>query len=305
MIFFGSAAVSIPFLGELSRQYPVSLVVTQPDATGGRHCRILETPVKCFAQETGLPCIQPENLSDPHLQEQIRDQTPLIGVVVAYGKWIPRSIHHLPLLHTVNVHFSLLPLFRGAAPVQRAIESGAGKTGLSIFEISARMDGGDIWAQKEVVIEPEETSERLLTRMSILGAPFLNQTLEAIIGGRVAKIPQDETQATLAPALQKCEGMIDWKLPARIIYNHFRAFQPWPGTCFSIPGKVIQATRIIPTSETHQSSPGTILDLKSEGLKIACGDGSVLNLQEIKPPGKKAMRPFDFCLGNCFPHILN
>ncbi|MCK5005201.1 MAG: methionyl-tRNA formyltransferase, partial [Candidatus Aminicenantes bacterium] len=219
--------------------------------------------------------------------------------------FIPGKIFRVPEFNTVNVHFSLLPELRGAAPYQRAIEMGLKRTGITIFEIAAEMDAGDIWSRKEVPILPDDTSESLSERMGKEGAPFLTDTLESIIKGDIKKEPQDNSHATFAKVVSKEEGRIVWNFIAGEIYNKFRAFYPWPGVSFSSGDKKITIKSMNISGEKSELSPGTILSLTKEGLKVCCGKGSVVNIYSILPQGKKEMTPYTFSLGNRIPEKLD
>jgi methionyl-tRNA formyltransferase len=198
----------------------------------------------------------------------------------------------------------LLPGYRGAAPVQRALENGDNKTGITIFEIVKKMDAGDIWAMKEMEILPEETTGTLWERMSHEGAPFLIDTIDKIITGKISKYPQDHEKATYAPIVQKEEGTIDWHLDARRIFNKFRAFTPWPGICFCSQGKTFKLTNVKVSTLNHEKQAGDVLSWDKQSLKICCGKGTVLEVFELQPQGKKPMPPYCYCMGNELPDCL-
>ena len=185
VVFFGTAAIGLPIARELHKGWRLSLVVTQPDRRGGRNRQLLVPAVKQFALENRLPLLQPPDLRGPELELAMRRIEPDIAVVVAYGQFIPRAIRDLPRFHTVNVHFSLLPAYRGAAPVQRAIQNGESRSGITIFELSSRMDAGPVWAREEIAIRPDDTSAAYQLRLGERAAPFLRQTLEKIFTGTV------------------------------------------------------------------------------------------------------------------------
>ena len=225
-------------------------------------------------------------------------------MVVAYGQFIPRALYSLPRCKTINVHFSLLPAYRGAAPVQRAIENSETRSGITIFEISGKMDAGDIWTQKEVTINPDDTCVSYQQRLGELAAPLLLETMESIFSDTIKKHPQDDSLATLAPPVIKSEGRVDWHWPARRLVDKLRAFTPWPGLFFSMDGKQIKIIHAVIGSGTHQAPTGNILALDTQGLKVACGQGSVLEISKIQPEGKKEMSPKQYSLGNRFPERL-
>jgi methionyl-tRNA formyltransferase len=304
IVFYGTAAIGLPILKELHKHYQLPLIITQPDSRGGRHRQEIVPAVKKFALENNLALIQPHSLREPGICETINRSHPVIAVAVAYGQFIPRQLYALPRFKTINVHFSLLPAYRGAAPVQRAIENGENCSGITIFEISGRMDAGDIWTRQEVIIQADDTCISYQQRLGELAAPLLLKTMEQIFSGTIKKQPQDDSLATLAPPMQKSEGRVDWNLPARRLVNKLRAFTPWPGLFFSIEDRQIKITSAGISRQFHRVQTGTILALDAISLKVACGQCSVLEITIIQPEGKKAMSPWQYSLGNRFPELL-
>jgi methionyl-tRNA formyltransferase len=304
LVFFGTAAIGLPILRELSRKFSLPLIVTQPDKPGGRHLQLIPPPVKLFALENRLPYIQPASLRGSDLAATLERLKPAIAVVVAYGQFIPSAIHSLPDHKTVNVHFSLLPAYRGAAPVQRAIANGENRSGITIFQINQRMDAGPIWSQEEITIRPDDTCASYQQRLGERAAPFLLKTLELIFSGKIRKHPQDESRATPAPAVEKSEGRADWRLPARRLNDRLRAFTPWPGMFFYLQQRQVKILGAGIAPQTHHDQAGKILALGPQGLQVACGEGTVLDIFSIQPEGKKAMSPWQFSLGNRLPDIL-
>lgn len=305
MIFFGTPQICVPFLNKLKDNFEIKLIITQPDSFGGRHKKKIIPPVKSFALEKNIKLEQPENLKNKNIIETIEKIRPDIGIVISYGKFIPETIFKIPRFKTINVHFSLLPLYRGAAPVQRVIENGEKKTGITIFEINKKMDTGDIWSQKEYEISESDTTETLLQTLSIDGSSFLIETVEKIFKKKIKKHPQDNEKATYAKPIQKYEGKIDWNLSAHQIYDKFRAFYPWPGIFFFINNKLIKINKLSPLNTNHDKKPGTILKIDKSSIIICCGCNSVLKILEIQPEGKKLMTPYNFSLGNKLPENLN
>ena len=304
IVFFGTSQICIPFLKLLKDNFEIKLIITQPDATGGRHRKKIIPEVKSFAMENSIEFLQPERLKDESLVEKIRELNPSIGVVVAYGKLIPGRIFRIPEHNTINVHFSLLPLYRGAAPVQRALENGETRTGITIFEIEKKMDTGDVWAKKEYRISDSDTTGSLWETLSELGAPFLIDTIEKILAGKIKKSPQNHEDATYANQVLKSEGEVNWNSNARTIFNKLRAFTPWPSLFFYIDNRLIKIKKINPTDFTHTRAPGDVLELNQKGIKVCCGENSVLEILEIQPEGKKVMTPYSFSLGNRIPDSL-
>ncbi len=305
VIFFGTPGICIPFLELLVQHFNIPLIITQPDSVGGRNLKSVIIPAaKTFAMEHGIETLQPEILSDDSLVEKISRLEPFIGVAISYGKMIPGRIFRLPVLGCVNVHFSLLPYYRGAAPVQRAIENGECRTGITIFDIVRKMDAGDTWAQKEIDTLPDDTTETLWKRMSREGAPFLIDTLMNIKEGKISRLPQDHEKATYAPTVRKEEGAVDWNLTAGKIFNKLRAFTPWPGIYFCCQGKSFKVTEARVSPLSHQQQPGMVLSRDKQSLRVCCGNGSVLEIFQLQPPGKKPMSPYCYCMGNELPKCL-
>ena len=298
VVFFGTAAIGLPIARELNKAFRLSLVITQPDRRGGRHRQLLVPAVKQFALENQLPLLQPPTLREPELELAMRRIAPDIAVVVAYGQFIPKDIRDLPRFHSVNVHFSLLPAYRGAAPVQRAIQNGESRSGITVFELSGRLDAGPVWAREEIAIRSDDTSATYQQRLGERAAPFLRRTLEQIFAGTIQTIPQDESQASLAPALEKKEGRANWQLPARRLFDTLRAFTPWPGLFFQMEKLQVKVLAAVVSQQEHQSLPGDILALTPDGMQIACGLRTVLEISVIQPEGRKAMSPWQFSLGH-------
>ena len=289
----------------LKEEFHLALIVTQPDAFGGRdRKKRMVPPVKTFALENHLDVVQPERLKEPAFMDTLRRLEPLIGVVVSYGKLIPGSVFKIPEHRMVNVHFSMLPLYRGAAPVQRGIENGDTTTGITIFELVKTMDAGPIWAQKEFPILPEDTTETMWKKLSREGAGFLRQTLTDILDGNIEKYPQDETKATYAPPVRKEESVIDWTQTAQQLFNKFRAFTPWPGVCCDAGDRRFKLTHLEVSPLSHERQPGEILSMDKKKLLVCCGNGTVLEVFQLQPPGKNPMTPYCYCLGNQLPPTL-
>lgn len=289
----------------LRDEYTLPLVVSQPDAYGGRNLKtLIVPPVKTFALENNIVVMQPEKLKDPAFMEKLTGLAPILGVVISYGKLIPGSVFKIPLHRMINVHFSMLPLYRGAAPVQRGIERGDTSTGITIFELVKTMDAGPIWAQKEYPILPDDTTGSVWKRLSIEGAGFLRETLTGILNGTLEKYPQDESKATYAPPVRAEESFIRWDQTAREIVNKFRAFTPWPGLCCAAGDKRLKLTDLKISPLSHDKKPGDVLSMDKKMLLICCGQGTVLEVTGLQPPGKKSMNPYCYCLGNQLPPTL-
>lgn len=302
LVFFGTSDICIPFLEMLREDFQLQLIVTQPDAFGGRNRKTpIIPPVKTFALENSIPLEQPARLKEERLLHKIKDLEPALGVVIAYGKLIPASLFQIPTYRMVNVHFSMLPFYRGAAPVQRAIENGDSTTGITIFEIVKKMDAGPIWAQKEFPIAPEDTTEALWKKLSLEGVGFLRETIMGILEGKLRQYSQDESKVTVAPPVRKEESRVDWNLTAQRIIDKARAFTPWPGLCCGVGEERFILRKLRVSGLSHDKEPGQVLAMDKESLKVCCGGGTVLEVLELQPPGKKPMSPFCYCLGNRLP----
>lgn len=304
ILFFGTSAICLPFLEGLLQEYTLPLIITQPDSVGGRNRQAIVPAVKSFALEHHIPFLQPQSLKEESIATAIATIQPQLAVVIAYGQLIPKAIFKLPPCGTVNVHFSILPAYRGAAPVQRALENGDRQSGITIFEIASRLDAGPIWAQKEIDILPEDTTPSLWERLSTIGAPFLNETIHGILAGQLQKIPQDHCRATLAPPILKEEGTVQWNLTAQQLVNKYRAFTPWPGLNCEIKCKWFKLTHVKVSPLTHHQQPGDVLSMDKNALNVCCGQGTVLEILEFQPMGKKAMSPYCYCRGNQLPECL-
>jgi methionyl-tRNA formyltransferase len=297
IVFFGTAEICIPFRNELNKHFSLELIITQPDRKGGRKNKIITSPVKEFAVQNNIRYIQPEDLNDD-VKKQIARIKPAIAIVIAYGKFIPRNIYTIPKYNTINVHFSLLPEYRGAAPVQRAIANGDTKTGITIFEISKKMDAGRIWSINEFSIERKDTTESLWKKLSEYGAHILIKTIKNIFNKSIDKQRQNHANATYASPIYKSEGEIDWADNAKHIYNKFRAFYPWPGIFFKMNNRIIKLKDVEISKLIHEEKTGQILKLDKSGLYITCGDNTVLRIISFQPEGKKEMTPYNFSVGN-------
>jgi methionyl-tRNA formyltransferase len=298
-VFFGSPPAALPSLSALiDAGHTVELVVTQPDKPAGRGRRLVPSAVKTFALERGLPVIAPVRIrTDPQCLDRIRAAGPEVNVVVAYGQIIPHDIHYFPRHHSLNVHFSLLPQYRGAAPVQRAVLDGDSETGVTVIELDDRMDEGDILAFEKVGVGPRETALALETRLAAVGARLLVATLGRI--DTVARVKQDGACATLAPKVRKEEGRIDWAEPARTIDRKVLALGDRPGTYTMSGGKRINVLRgrALEAEPPAAAAPGRIVALGKTGLAVACGAGTVYLIEALQPEGKGPMSAYAFSLG--------
>jgi methionyl-tRNA formyltransferase len=296
LVFFGTPEFAVPSLESAVRagHHPLA-VVTQPDRPKGRSRELSEPPVKVAARKLNLPVHQPEKIRTPEFHTFLRELRADVFVVVGYGKIIPQSIIDIPPHGIVNVHASLLPKYRGAAPIQWAVANGETRTGVTTMRIDAGLDTGDILLQSETTIGPDETAAELSARLAHMGADLLAETLLRIEDGTIVPQPQDHSQASLAPVLKKEDGRIDWTMPARGIYNRIRGFQPWPGCYTRFRGRQMQVWRARAGGEA-KGPPGSLHALGAR-LFVACGGGTALELLEIQIEGKKRMTAADFLNG--------
>lgn len=298
LVFFGSPAAAVHSLKKiLEKGHRIELIITQPDRPAGRGKKTALSPVKKFSMEHNIPVYQPERIrKDPVALEKIKDISPELNVVVAYGQIIPKSIIDFPKYNSINVHFSLLPEYRGASPVQWAVLNGEQKTGVTIFELNERMDEGDILARQETQIYPREYASELEGRLAEMGAELLCETIDKI--ERIPHEKQDHSKATYAPKIKKEQGRIDWNQNAVWIDRKVRAFTPWPSAFSYLEKKRIKILkgREQPQKIRHALS-GEILGVKKEGLEVGCGQGSVYLIEELQPEGRRAMSAHAFTLG--------
>jgi len=298
VVFFGSPASAIPSLAKLmTAGHSVELVLSQPDKPSGRGKRLKPCPVKIFALEKGLPCYEPSQVrKDPAAREKIRHVDPDIIVVVAYGQIIPAAIFDLPKFKSINVHFSLLPKYRGASPVQWAVLNGETRTGVTIFRLNEKMDEGDVLASEEAAILPRENAVNLETRLAHIGAELLLKTLAMI--DRIQPAAQDHTLATYAPKLKKEDGLIDWTQDAEAVDRKVRAMTPWPSAFTFLRGRRLIIQEGQPSFEkADRDAPGAVISIEKYGILVCCKERSLYLIQTLQPENKKTMGAFSFSLG--------
>lgn len=303
VIFCGTPAFGLPTLQRIVSDPDFSLeaVLTQPDRPRGRGQQAAQSPIKQAALRAGIAVHQPDKIrSDETVARLIAQINPDAAVIIAYGQIIPRTLLEIPRLGWINLHGSLLPRYRGAAPVQRAILAGEKQTGLTTMRIDAGLDTGPILEQLPMNIGPDETAAELLVRMSELGAAMIIDTLRKLAGGSIKSKPQDSSAATLAPPIEKEEGRIDWEHPAPAIYNRIRAFDPWPGAYTTWNGRMCQiwgrpAGSDAPFLETPFEC-GTIVS-KSGKIFVGCGQNTWLQLEAARVEGRKRVSAAEFASG--------
>jgi methionyl-tRNA formyltransferase len=299
IVYFGTPAFAVPTLRRLlDSRHVVCGVVTQPDKPRGRGHKLTDAPVKALAVERGIPVLQPVRLRTPEVTAAIAAWTPEIGIVAAYGKLIPIDLLAVPRYGMLNVHASLLPLYRGAAPVHRAIIDGMPVTGVTIMRVIDLLDAGEMFAKTTRAIGPDETSDAVERDLAELGAPLLLDVLDQLIAGTAVAEPQDDMMSTYAPRLTKDEGLVDWTLPAVYLHNRVRGLYPWPHAYTHLPDRrlILMTSRVDEVPST--SPPGTIEEISREALHVAAGFGSRLAITEVQPEGKRRMAIRDFLSGH-------
>jgi methionyl-tRNA formyltransferase len=298
LIFCGTPRFAVPTLERLvAAGHRVSLVVTQPDRPRGRGMELVKSLVKEAAIGLGLPIAQPSTIkTNDEFRAQLLALQPDAIIVVGYGRIIPQWMIDLPRYGNLNLHASLLPKHRGAAPIQWAIANGESVTGVTTMRIDAGLDTGDILLQREMPILREDTSETLAPRLASVGAELMVETLRGLEGGQIQPTPQDHSRATLAPILKKEDGRMDFSRPASDLFNRMRGFQPWPGAFTTFKTRALQVHRAEPVQHPGELMPGTI-SVEAAHLLVGCGQGTALELIEVQIEGKRRMTAQEFING--------
>ena len=300
VVFWGTPRLAAQYLSPLADRQELVGVVTQPDRPNGRSRAPSAPPVKQEAIRLGCPVLQPEDLLDCDFQGQLRQLAADVFAVVAYGRILPPSIIEMPGQAAVNVHYSLLPQLRGAAPVQHALMQGLTETGVTVQYMSEELDAGDIILQQSISIEPADDTGILTQRLTEVGIPLLLEALELIAwGGQVTARPQDHAAATYAPLLTREDGIIDWCRPARDIVNQIRACYPWPGSICSLGDRRIKITNARPVAQAdfEEGDCGQITEIRPEdGFVVQAKPGGVL-VTQLQPAGRQEMSAADFLRG--------
>lgn len=299
IVFFGTPQFAVPTLRALiASRHTVCGIVTQPDRKRGRGQKITHAPVKALALEHHLPVFQPERLRDPQVDETLRNWQPDLGVVAAYGKLIPEPLLTLPRLGMINVHASLLPRLRGAAPVHRAVIDGDLETGITIMRVEKHLDAGDMFAKVTRPIGPDETSDVVERDLAEMGARLLLEVVDRIAAGTARAEPQDYMFATFAPKITKDDAAVDWTLPATFVHNRVRGLHPWPHAHTYLGGRrlILLKTRV--ASEPADAEPGTVLAASRDGIEVATGHQGRVAILEVQPDGRRPMSVGDFLAGH-------
>ena len=296
-VFFGTPHFAVPCLDALAEVATVVGVVCQPDKPQGRGLVLTPPPVKVRAVERGFPVVQPTKLRTGEFAAWLRAQNADVAVVVAYGRILPEDVLDAPRLKCVNVHASLLPKYRGAAPITWAVVRGETETGITLMQMDAGMDTGAMLEQYKLAIGPNETAGELGERLSVLGAEAIRTGLPRFLEGQLVARAQDDSGVTLAPMLKKEDGRIDFTKSARQVHDHVRGMSPWPGAFTSLAGKTIKvhSTRIADVTRAT-AAPGEIVLADKTRVIVACGAGAV-ELERVQLEGKKPVRGADWFLG--------
>jgi len=299
IIFCGTPLFAVPTLKHLLDQsdFEVVAVITQPDRPRGRGREVSFSPVKEVAVAARLPIFQPEKIRTPESEQFLRNANPDAIVIIAYGQIIPARLLGIPKLGWINSHASLLPKYRGAAPIQWAIANGETRTGITTMRIDAGMDTGDILLRRETPIGPTETTPELAARLAALSAPLMAETLRGLCDGTVQLMPQNHSAATMAPMLKKEDGRIDWSLPAQVIFNRMRGFTPWPGAYTGFRGATCQIMGE-PVSKDHEPALSAG-EIRIAGTKIlvGCGGETLLGVSRVKLEGRRDVSALEFANG--------
>ena len=301
--FFGTPAFAVPSLERLvAAGERVVLAVTQPDRPRGRGQRLRPSPVKTSALDHGIPLLQPERARDPDFAARLTAAGADLGVVVAYGQLLPDAVLAAPRHRVINVHASLLPRYRGAAPIQRAVIAGERETGVTMIRLVREMDAGPMLASASRPIAEHETSADVARALAGIGADLLLETVRAIAAGRARERPQDHDRATYAPRLVREDGRIDWRRPARAVHDLVRGLHPWPPAFTFLDGTRYLIRRTAPepappSGAAPRRGPGAVVEARGDRLRVACGDGTVLSVLEIQPEGRRAQPARDFLAG--------
>lgn len=302
IVFCGTPRFGLPTLEALLKdpRFSVEAVITQPDRPRGRGQQPAESPIKEAAVKAGIAVHQPEKIRAGATAEWMKGIAPDAVVIIAYGQIISRELLGIPRLGWINLHGSLLPKYRGAAPVQRAVLAGESRTGLTAMRIDAGLDTGPILEQREMEIRPDETAPELMARMGEIGAPMILDTLLKLERGELQPRPQDDSQASYAPPIKKEEGLINWQHSATEIHNRMRAFEPWPGTYTRFRGKLChiwgKPATGIPVVSGTVAECGKIIQ-HGRALIVACGGKTFLELEAVRPEGRKRVTASEFANG--------
>ena len=304
ILFMGTPDFAVASLRRLVEDgHEICGVFTQPDRPKNRGHKLMFSPVKQYAVEQGLTVYQPLKMKDGTALATVRELNPELIVVAAYGRILPEDILNTPKYGSINVHSSLLPKYRGAAPINWASLDGEKETGVSIMYMAPELDAGDVIRAAKTAIDPEEDAQALTARLAELGAQALAETVEDIARGTAARTPQDHTQSTYAPMLTREMSAVDWTLPAQQIHDQVRGLIPWPCAVCELGGQTLKLFSTRVGGETAKA-PGCVIGAGKQGIEVACGDGRVLRILELQAQGGRRMAAVDYLRGHEIPVCL-
>lgn len=296
-VFFGTPELAVPIVDAVHARHAVSAVVCQPDRPKGRSGRPSPPPVKVWAQERGIPVLQPETPNTEAFVQALRDLRPDMCVVAAYGRLVKQVLLDIPPLGWLNVHPSLLPRWRGPSPIQTSILEGDKETGVTIMRMTLEMDSGDLLEQRRTPIFPEETAENLTGRLAVMAAEMMPGQMDRVLDGTAVFTPQDPGRVTYCKMFRKNHGFIRWGGPAGRIHNRVRACVPWPAAQTLYNGQVCKILATRPEDGEAGAAPGTVVAAAADALRVATGDG-ILAILRFQAPGKKPLNMADFLRGH-------
>ena len=298
VIFTGSGEFAVkPLEFLLKKEINILAIITQPDKIGGRGKKLIPTPVKKFALDKNIKILQPNSINSPEIIDFIKKNRIKINVVVDYGQILKDEVINVPELYTINLHPSLLPKYRGTSPIQSVLLNDEKITGVSVIEVTSKIDAGDIFSQEKITISDEDDYFSLFEKLSSLGAELLYNTIIEILENKEKKIPQDDKLATYCKKIKKEDGLINWEETSREIFNKIRAFVKWP-TCYSFhKGNLIKFYKAKILNKKYNSPPGTAIRLDKKNFGIVCGDKNLLKIEKLQLQGKKILNTSDFLNG--------
>ncbi|HET7522111.1 MAG TPA: methionyl-tRNA formyltransferase [Bacillales bacterium] len=297
-VFMGTPDFAVPILRRLIADgHEVAAVVTQPDRPKGRKRQLTPPPVKVEAQNHGIPVLQPEKIREPEPLEKVFEYRPEIVVTAAFGQMLPKELLEFPAFGCVNVHASLLPEYRGGAPIHHAIIDGKRETGVTIMYMAEKMDAGDILMQSAVPIHEDDNVGTLHDKLSAAGAELLSEALQKLKAGHIEPVPQEEEKATFAPNITRKEERIDWAEGGEAVFNRIRGLNPWPGAYTLYNGRVLKIWQAQKQANPKMEKPGTVIGVDGESFLVQCGDDIAVRVTELQPSGKKRMGAGAFLKG--------
>ncbi|NQT89737.1 MAG: methionyl-tRNA formyltransferase [Candidatus Omnitrophica bacterium] len=301
IIFFGTSEFAVPALEALIKSsHEVVSIITQPKTHKGRGLKVLPQPVELYASKKGLVVRKFEDINSKEAFEFLKEQEAEAFVIVSFGQIFSKEVLEIPALYPINIHASILPKYRGAAPIHRAIINGEKRSGVTIMRVSVKLDHGDIIFQKELAIGDDEDAASLSARLSSLAAPLLIETLDQIAAGSAPSTPQDDPAATYAHKLSKEDGLIDWSKDAPSIKNLVRGCSPWPSAYTYLDGKVLKILKVDISEGAKGKKQGSVIETTDKGIKVSCGKGAVL-IERLQIEGKKPLAASEFLRGRTIP----